>query len=67
MIEPTSADIGRKVVYTSFHPDDREVGEISSFNEHLVFVRYDGKANAEGTHRGNLEWFRATEMASDEQ
>lgn len=56
MIEPTKADIGRRVVYLAHHTTDREVGVISSFNEHLVFVRYGGKAQGEGTHRGNLEW-----------
>lgn len=56
MIEPTKGDIGRWVVYLPNHPTDREVGVISSFNEHLVFVRYTSKPNGEGTHRGNLEW-----------
>lgn len=56
MIEPTKDDIGRWVVYLPNHPTDSEVGVISSFNEHLVFVRYSSKPSGEGTHRGNLEW-----------
>lgn len=38
MIEPTEADIGREVIYQGSHPDDRESGVISSFNDKYVFV-----------------------------
>lgn len=63
MIEPTKADIGRRVIYLANHATDTETGIISSFNEHLVFVRYGEKAHPEGTHRGNLEWFQVGDYA----
>lgn len=58
MIEPTEADIGRGVVYTgNRYPDGKlEDGEITSFNEHSVFVRYRGDRHSKGTAREDLEW-----------
>ena len=58
MIEPTEADIGRKVVYTgNRHPGgELEEGVITSFNSATVFVRYGSKVHSQGTNRLDLEW-----------
>ena len=60
MIEPTKADIGRKVVYTGnrFPGGKLEEGVITSYNDFCVFVRYseNEKATSEATHRKDLEW-----------
>lgn len=55
MINPTEKDIGRKVIYQGGHPDDREEGVITSFNDHCVFVRYRG-TTSQATGRDHLEW-----------
>lgn len=54
MIDPKQTDVGRGVIYQGGHPDDREVGVITSFNEHVVFVRYGRKVQA--TSREDLTW-----------
>lgn len=58
MIEPTEADIGRKVVYTgNRHPGGQlEYGVITQFTKHTVFVRYGDETHAKGTSRHDLEW-----------
>jgi hypothetical protein len=59
MIEPTEADIGRRVVYTrnARHPGgELQRGVITSFNPHLVFVRYGAGTTSAGTWREDLEW-----------
>ena len=60
MIEPTQADIGRKVVYTGNRAWNGpiEEGVISSFNDHCVFVRYGAQTTSKGTAREDLEWMR---------
>lgn len=59
MIDPTEADIGRRVVYRAQgQPGER--GVITSFNKHWVFVRYARQrhpdANGIATHRDDLHW-----------
>ena len=58
MVDPTEADIGRKVIYTgNRHPGGQlEEGVITSFNEWFVFVRYDSETTSKGTSRQDLEW-----------
>ena len=60
MIDPTEADIGRGVVYQASYPNaPREDGIITSFNEHVVFVRYAGQhpgTFGQATSREDLEW-----------
>lgn len=58
MIEPTEADIGRKVIYTGnrFPGGKPEYGVITHFTTHTVFVRYGGDRYAKGTNRLDLEW-----------
>lgn len=58
MIEPASEDIGREVIYTgNRYPGGKlEAGVITSFNEHAVFVRYDGERASKATSRQDLEW-----------
>ena len=56
MINPTEKDIGRQVIYQGGHPDDREEGVITSFNDHSVFVRYGAKVQSQGTNRADLAW-----------
>jgi hypothetical protein len=54
MIDPKQTDVGRGVIYQGGHPDDREAGVITSFNDHVVFVRYGRKVQA--TSREDLTW-----------
>jgi hypothetical protein len=58
MIEPTEADIGRKVIYRDLLGVRGviEEGVISSLNDSWVFVRYDDNPQAQATHRSHLEW-----------
>lgn len=56
MIEPTEKDIGRVVLYQGGHPDDKDRGVITSFNDHCVFVRYGGKQTSQATDRRDLSW-----------
>lgn len=58
MIDPTEADIGRGVYYTgNRYPGGKtEPGVITSFNNAVVFVRYDGKRHSQATSREDLEW-----------
>jgi hypothetical protein len=56
-IEPTEADIGRRVVYRPIHLDVPEEGEITSLSTipHTVFVRFRGPGG-ELTPTQSLEW-----------
>ncbi len=56
MIEPTEKDIGRVVLYQGGHPDDKDRGVITSFNERVVFVRYGSKQTSQATSRCDLTW-----------
>lgn len=56
MINPTKADIGRKVIYEDRPSGKREEGVISSFNEEFVFVCYTSGSTAAATTRDKLEW-----------
>ena len=62
MIEPTEADIGRKVVYTgNRYPGGKlEEGVITSFNGVNVFVRYGADYGSKGTSPADLEWVSPT-------
>lgn len=53
MINPTEADIGRKVVYDRGY---RQVGVITSLTENYVFVRYGSGSTSAATRREDLEW-----------
>lgn len=58
MIEPTEADIGRRVIYRErgTHPGRKvEVGILTSFNDQYAFVRYSGLTST-ATNREDLEW-----------
>jgi hypothetical protein len=59
MIEPTEADIGRRVVYSDHSglPSDwRDHGVITRITHGFVFVRYGRELGAKATHREDLEW-----------
>jgi len=61
MINPTEADIGRKVVYPGRSRVEGgfsrpQVGIITSFNEKYIFVRYGVGATSAATKREDLEW-----------
>jgi ribosomal protein L35AE/L33A len=58
MIEPTEADIGRRVIYTgNRHPGGKlEYGVITRIAHGFVFVRYGRELDAKGTYREDLEW-----------
>lgn len=55
MINPTEKDIGRKVVYRGLGGEVDE-GVITSFTEHVVFVRYGECTTSAATRRDQLEW-----------
>ena len=55
MIEPTQADIGRRVIYTMPH-GEMTTGVISSWNDEWVFVRYTSGDTAAATPREALEY-----------
>lgn len=58
MINPTPADVGRKVIYTgnSYPGGKPEEGVITSYNDHSVFVQYGVDVGSKGTNREDLEW-----------
>jgi hypothetical protein len=58
MIEPTEADIGRRVVYTGnrYVGGKLERGVMTGFNHWTVFVRYGDEKAAKATSREDLEW-----------
>ncbi len=53
-------DIGRSVIYDPPHPGARsgrgEEGIITSFNDHIVFVRYGSDKHSKGTDPRDLRW-----------
>jgi hypothetical protein len=55
MIEPTSKDIGRRVVYTDSGTNNKEIGTIVRYTNVFVFVRY-GNFGSKATLRKDLEW-----------
>jgi hypothetical protein len=63
MIEPTSDDIGRAVIYTGnrYPGGELEEGVITSFHDHAVFVRYGAEKGSKATSRADLEWMRAAD------
>lgn len=59
MIDPKPEDVGRGVVYRDSFTRAPMPGVITSFNEHSVFVRYQGQfvaATGQATLREDLEW-----------
>jgi len=58
MINPKPEDVGRKVVYTGnrYPGGELEEGVITSYNDHVVFVRYGADVGTKGTSREDLEW-----------
>lgn len=56
MINPTKDDIGRYVLYQGGHPDDKDRGYITSFNDYCVFVRYGKSVASQATYREDLTW-----------
>lgn len=58
VIEPTEKDIGRMVIYQGGHPDDKDEGVITSFNDKYVFVRYTAMSTSQATARRDLRWTR---------
>ncbi len=56
MIEPTEKDIGRKVIYQGGHPDDKQEGVITSYNDYCVFVRYGSSVISQATFRQDLKY-----------
>lgn len=58
MIDPVTNDIGRLVIYTGnkYPGGELEQGTITSFNEHVVFVRYRNDNISKATSRTDLEW-----------
>jgi hypothetical protein len=59
MIDPTSSDIGRSVVYTpKGQPDEAETGVVTNFNRHFVFVRFGQEMLPKAAAREDLQWIR---------
>jgi hypothetical protein len=64
MIEPKEQDIGRRVVYRHLDIHGKtidsyvnEVGVITSFNQHYVFVRYGSDQHSKATRKNHLTWY----------
>ena len=55
-IEPTDADIGRRVVYMRHPRAYPECGELVRLIKDCAFVRYDGKLTTELTRLSDLAW-----------
>ena len=69
MIEPKQSDVGRGVIYTGNFGGPREDGVITSFNEKVVFVRYNTQHPSQpgkATSREDLEWLSASDPQSRE-
>lgn len=65
MIRPLHKDIGRGVIYRAFYGAPAEGGNITSFNDHFVYVRYQSQhaeANGKATPREKLEWSKRIEQ-----
>jgi hypothetical protein len=60
MIEPVEKDIGRKVLLngTRRRQPSANVGVITGFDLHFVYVRYGQHTTSEGNRRENLEWVK---------
>ncbi len=57
MIDPKPGDEGRLVVYARLNRHSTtELGHVSSWNDHYVFVRYTTGSTAAATLRKDLEW-----------
>jgi hypothetical protein len=56
MIEPSQSDIGRKVIYRDLSGKKIDEGEITSFTDAYVFVRYGTGSTSAATRRDDLEW-----------
>lgn len=53
----TKSDVGRGVVYRPGHPwVPPEDGNISSWNDKYVFVRYRGDLHTKATDPRDLDW-----------
>ena len=56
MIQIEDRDIGRRVEYTPAHGPS-EIGEVTSFNDQWVFVKYGvGNITSKATRREDLKW-----------
>lgn len=60
-IKPTSADIGRAVVFTAAN-GKQETGTVVFFNHEFVFVRLTGAEAAMAAKRQDLQWMEGTKM-----
>ena len=61
-INPTVEDIGRGVVYQAGHPGAKpEQGTIVRFNDHAVFVHYQGDMHPKATSHCDLRWLATKE------
>lgn len=59
MIDPSPGDEGKSVHYVA-HDGHKENGQISSWNERYVFVRYSSGNTAAATLREQLFWGHTT-------
>lgn len=57
-INVTACDIGRRVIYSQPNRPtyENEIGEVSSFNDNFVFVRFTAGGTAAACRRENLQW-----------
>jgi len=56
MIIVSAADIGRKVKY--INNKKAEYGIINSFNDSIIFVKYDGDIHSKGTRPEDLKYLK---------
>lgn len=56
MIDPTSDDIGRKVIYRGYGGEIEE-GVLSSFNSDFLFIRFGASCTAQAcSNDERIEW-----------
>ncbi len=60
MIEPVEKDIGREVLFTGTRRRGpaANMGIITGFDLHFVYVRYGQHTTSEGNRRQDLEWVK---------
>lgn len=56
MITVMEKDITRKVIYTERGTGRKEEGQITSFNDSYVFVKYNSSSTPQATRREDLTY-----------
>ena len=57
MIRVTPSDVGRAVVYAPYVGGPIEVGEITSYNESYIFVRFGNELTSKACYPRTLNYY----------